>query len=72
MIILNQSGGTTSALSQLALSLSPGEWGELVVSNQDAVIGRGPTSGSMIHYGNGVAWNPISNSHQSEMSLQVD
>ncbi len=49
----------TSALAVLAASMAPGTWARLAVTGQDAVLGVGPTSGSMIHYCNQMPWNPL-------------
>ena len=40
--------------------MQPGTWAKLSASNQDAVLGVGSVSGTMIHYCNSMPWNPIS------------
>lgn len=50
---------STTALSVLAASMPVGSWAKLAVSNQDAALGVGPISGSMIHYCNQMPWNPV-------------
>ncbi len=52
------SSGAT-ALSTLAAGMTPGTWAQLTPSNQNFVLGVGNISGSMIHYMNSAAWNPI-------------
>ena len=49
----------TSALATLAASMPAGSWAQLEVSNQNAILGVGNQSGSMIHYCNSMPWNPI-------------
>ena len=50
----------TSPLALLAASMLPGTWAQLDVSNQNAILGVGSISGTMIHYSNDMPWNPIS------------
>lgn len=50
---------STSALGQLAASMAPGRWAQLSVSNQNAMLGVGPTSGTMLHYCNSMPWNRL-------------
>lgn len=50
----------TSALAVLAASMQPGTWARLAVGSQDAVLGVGSVSGTMIHYCNSMPWNPVS------------
>ena len=38
--------------------MTAGVWVRVSASNQDAVLGVGPTSGSTIHYCNQMPWNP--------------
>jgi hypothetical protein len=48
-------------LGILANSMSPGTWAQLTPANsQNAFLGVGAISGSMIHYCNSMPWNPIS------------
>ena len=49
----------TPALGPLAASMAPGTWAQLTVSNQNAVLGVGPSSGTMLPYCNEMPWNPI-------------
>jgi hypothetical protein len=49
-----------SALSALAASMAPGTWAQLSVSNQNALLGVGSISGTMVHYCNKMPWNPKS------------
>jgi hypothetical protein len=49
-----------SPLATLAVAMPAGTWVSLSATNQNAVLGVGPTSGSMIHYSNKAAWNPVS------------
>jgi hypothetical protein len=49
----------SSALAKLAASMAAGSWAAMSPGNQNAVLGVGPTSGSMIHYSNKAAWNPV-------------
>jgi len=49
----------SSTLSTLARSMVGGQWVKVGAANQDAVLGVGPTSGSMIHYCNQMPWNPV-------------
>lgn len=49
----------TSRLATTAASMSAGSWAKVSAANQDAVLGVGPTSGSMIHYCNQMPWNPV-------------
>ena len=39
--------------------MSAGSWARVSAANQDAALGVGPTSGSMIHYCNQMPWNPV-------------
>jgi hypothetical protein len=54
-ISVNAPGNT--ALSMLAASMPAGTWAKLDVANQDAMLGVGSISGSMIHYCNSMPWN---------------
>ena len=48
-------------LSKLADSMPAGTWAQLTtVSNQDAILGVGSDSGTMIHFSNSMPWNPFS------------
>jgi hypothetical protein len=38
----------------------PGTWAQLNAANQDAVLGVGNVSGTMIHFSNSMPWNPFS------------
>lgn len=50
-----------TALSALAASMTVGTWAALSTTSQNTFIGsQSGASGSLIHYGNGVSWNPIS------------
>ena len=49
-----------TALGTLAASMAPGTWAQLNVSNQNAILGVGSVSGSMIGYSNSMPWNPFS------------
>jgi hypothetical protein len=49
-----------TALGNLASSMAPGTWAQLTVPNQDALLGMGSVSGSMLHYSNTMPWNPFS------------
>ena len=49
-----------TALAELAAAMQPGTWAPLVVADQDAVLGVGNVSGTMIHYSNSMPWNPWS------------
>jgi len=51
---------STSTLSVLAASMPVGSWTQISVSNQNAMVGVGTQSGSMIHYCNSMPWNPVS------------
>jgi len=51
---------STTALGTLAASMQAGTWAKLSVANQDAVLGVGSISGTMIHYSNSMPWNPLS------------
>jgi hypothetical protein len=55
---------TETALSQLVAGMAPGTWRQLTgVSNQNAVLGsQSGSSGSLIYFGNTVAWNSLSQS----------
>ena len=50
----------TSALATLAASMPAGSWAQLSVTGQDAVLGVGNVSGSMIQFSNSMPWNPKS------------
>lgn len=52
----------TSALATLARNMPAGSWARLSAQDQNAVIGVGSQSGSMIHYCNAMPWNPVSRS----------
>ena len=47
-------------LATLANSMAPGTWAQLNAANQDAVLGVGNVSGTMIHFCNSMPWNPHS------------
>lgn len=48
-----------SALGALASSMAPGTWAQLTPANdQNAILGVGGVSMSMMHYSNNCAWNP--------------
>jgi len=49
-----------TALGDLASSMLPGTWARLDVSNQDAILGVGSVSGTMLHFSNSMPWNPFS------------
>jgi hypothetical protein len=49
-----------TALGNLAASMSAGTWAQLSVSNEDAILGVGDISGTMIHFSNSMPWNPFS------------
>ena len=49
-----------TALGNLARSMAPGTWAQLTAANQDAVLGVGNVSGTMIHFCNSMPWNPFS------------
>ena len=49
----------TTALATLAASMPAGSWARVSAVNQDAALGVGPVSGSMIHYCNQMPWNPV-------------
>jgi len=40
--------------------MAPGTWAQLTAANQDAVLGVGNVSGTMIHFCNSMPWNPFS------------
>jgi hypothetical protein len=40
--------------------MAPGTWAQLNAANQDAVLGVGNVSGTMIHFCNSMPWNPFS------------
>ncbi|HXJ51015.1 MAG TPA: hypothetical protein VNH16_06450 [Burkholderiales bacterium] len=40
--------------------MAPGTWAQLTAANQDAVLGVGDVSGTMIHFCNSMPWNPFS------------
>jgi hypothetical protein len=40
--------------------MAPGTWAQLNAANQDAVLGVGNVSGTMIHFCNTMPWNPFS------------
>jgi hypothetical protein len=48
----------STVLSNLASSMTAGSWVRVNATGQDAALGVGPTSGSMIHYCNQMPWNP--------------
>lgn len=56
-ITINAPG--TTALGMLAASMAPGTWKKLDAGAQDAMLGVGPTSGSVLHYCNSMPWNPF-------------
>lgn len=47
----------STALGKLAAGMAPGTWAQLTVADQDATLGVGQHSGSMIHYCNTMPWN---------------
>jgi len=47
-------------LGNLARSMKPGTWAQLNPTNQDAVLGVGNVSGTMINFCNSMPWNPFS------------
>jgi hypothetical protein len=49
-----------SVLSTTAAGMQPGTWAQVTVSNQNAVLGVGDHSGTMIAYCNSMPWNPKS------------
>src|SRR5262245_26463150 len=49
-----------TALGNLAASMAAGTWAQLVVSNQNSILGVGNVSGTMIHFSNSMPWNPFS------------
>lgn len=49
----------SSALATLARNMPAGSWARLSAGNQNAVLGVGSISGTMIHYCNSMPWNPI-------------
>jgi hypothetical protein len=49
-----------STLAVLAATMAPGTWAQISAANQNAVLGAGTVSGTMIHYCNSMPWNPIS------------
>jgi len=49
-----------TGLGNLASSMAPGTWAQLSAANQDAVLGVGSVSGTMIHFSNTMPWNPFS------------
>jgi hypothetical protein len=49
---------SSTPLSSIAAARTAGSWVRVSASNQDAVLGVGPTSGSTIHYCNQMPWNP--------------
>lgn len=49
----------TTELGKLAAGMSAGTWAKLVVSNQNAILGVGSVSGSMLHYSSAMPWNPL-------------
>jgi hypothetical protein len=52
---------TGTALGTLAGSMAPGTWAQLNgIPNQDAILGVGNVSGTMIHFSNSMPWNPFS------------
>jgi hypothetical protein len=58
--VVSGGGGGTSALSSLAASMSPGSWARLTPANdQNAMLGIGPSSGTMLIYCNSMPWNPV-------------
>jgi hypothetical protein len=40
--------------------MQPGTWAQLNVSNQNALLGVGSVSGTMLHFVNSMPWNPFS------------
>lgn len=50
----------TPALGPLAASMAPGTWAQLTVSNQNAILGVGPSTGSRLPFCNAMPWNPVS------------
>ena len=49
-----------TALGNLANSMAPGTWAQLNVQNQNALLGVGSVSGTMLHFCNTMPWNPHS------------
>ena len=49
-----------TALGTLANSMAAGTWAQLNVPNQDAILGVGSVSGTMIHFSNSMPFNPFS------------
>jgi hypothetical protein len=49
-----------TALGNLAASMAVGSWAQLTVSNQNAILGVGSVSGTMLHFCNTMPWNPHS------------
>ena len=49
-----------TALGTLANSMAPGTWSQLNVPNQNAILGVGSISGTMLHFCNTMPWNPHS------------
>ena len=39
--------------------MTPGTWAQLTVLNEDATLGVGNVSGTMIHFSNSMPWNPF-------------
>jgi hypothetical protein len=48
-----------SALSKLAASMQVGTWAKLDAPGQNASLGVGSVSGTMLHYCNSMPWNPV-------------
>lgn len=48
-----------SALSKLAASMQAGTWARLDAPGQNAALGVGSVSGTMLHYCNSMPWNPV-------------
>lgn len=49
----------SSELAKLAATMQSGTWAQLIVLNQDSVMGVGNNDGSMITYSNSMPWNPV-------------
>jgi hypothetical protein len=49
-----------SQLAQLASTMAVGTWARLDVPGQNAILGVGSISGTMLHYCNSMPWNPVS------------
>lgn len=52
----------SSVLSTIVAAMAPGTWAQLSPKNQSAVLGVGPTTGSILPYCNSMPWNRVSRS----------